>query len=245
MLLFPPFVLKTENIERNMGYSFILDPPKRGLASVNNMTLMVQWIGVLLIGSILFYLFKGKRLENEDAETVSHANDEQEDILQEALVVIDKQLKTNNPELNGYGGWLALLCISLSFITPIMTIYNLVTSYTKAEPLFSMYPGLFTLNVIDIAASSVIALFAIVCGISLGGLRDGAVKWTKRYLWTILIYAILSPFLIWLVVDYPGEARSIAIKEGLISGAKSFIYFVVWYLYLLESKRIKINFESS
>jgi hypothetical protein len=59
MLLWPPFHLPHFR-GRNMGYSFLFDPPRLGnaVATVNATTLSIQFIAVTLIGGILFVAFK-------------------------------------------------------------------------------------------------------------------------------------------------------------------------------------------
>jgi hypothetical protein len=63
MLLFPPFHLQIEATTFNMGYSFILDPPKHeGLPhitpTVNVGMLLVQWVGTLLLTALAFFVLK-------------------------------------------------------------------------------------------------------------------------------------------------------------------------------------------
>ncbi len=45
MLLFPPFQIHAGNRLINAGYSFILDPPNDGEATVNGFLLLIQWVG--------------------------------------------------------------------------------------------------------------------------------------------------------------------------------------------------------
>lgn len=63
MLLYPPFVA----IDRggriyNMGFHFILGPPHMGIlvATVNTYLLFVQIITVLVVGAIVWHLFKDR-----------------------------------------------------------------------------------------------------------------------------------------------------------------------------------------
>lgn len=60
MLIFPPFHVQIGNTTFNMGYAFILDPPKRGYvtASVNVGMLLVQWVGALLLTALAFFTLK-------------------------------------------------------------------------------------------------------------------------------------------------------------------------------------------
>ena len=56
MLAFPPFYAETETMTFNMGYSFILDPPRASM--VNTGLLLTQWFGVLLLGGLAWLLVK-------------------------------------------------------------------------------------------------------------------------------------------------------------------------------------------
>jgi len=55
MLLYPPFQMVNNGAERNAGYSFITSPPTK-YATVNTSMLITQWIAVLLVGILLFFL---------------------------------------------------------------------------------------------------------------------------------------------------------------------------------------------
>jgi len=55
MLAFPPFYAETETRTFNEGYSFILDPPTRH-SNVNIGLLLVQWVGVLILGGLAWIL---------------------------------------------------------------------------------------------------------------------------------------------------------------------------------------------
>jgi len=74
MLLFPPFQIIFSGTTINMGYGFLFTPPKRGyvIASVNSVMLFVQWIGVLAVGSLAFFLLKSTEktsLKKEEKKT--------------------------------------------------------------------------------------------------------------------------------------------------------------------------------
>jgi hypothetical protein len=56
MLLFPPF--ENDHIGWSKGYAFILEPPYQ--SSLDVITLIVQWLGVLIVGAIAFFIAKDK-----------------------------------------------------------------------------------------------------------------------------------------------------------------------------------------
>ncbi len=60
MLLFPPFELIRQNATLNQGYGFLFSPPYSGLATVNLKLLILQWIVLLVVAAIGWYLIKDK-----------------------------------------------------------------------------------------------------------------------------------------------------------------------------------------
>ena len=63
MLIFPPFHNKLPNgTVSNLGYSLIFDPPKVGYltGAVDIGLFFTQWVGVLIVGGIAFFLFKDR-----------------------------------------------------------------------------------------------------------------------------------------------------------------------------------------
>ncbi len=68
MLAFPPFqVIAPNGAVLNMGYDWLIDPPKRGylVATVNVSMLLIQWIGVLVVGGLAFFLAKNSAQEQQ------------------------------------------------------------------------------------------------------------------------------------------------------------------------------------
>lgn len=66
MLAYPPFqVIASNGVVFNMGYDWLIAPPKRGYvaATVNASMLLIQWIGVLVVGGIAFFLTKDSMQE--------------------------------------------------------------------------------------------------------------------------------------------------------------------------------------
>ena len=63
-LAFPPFQITFQGgVVRNLGYSFILNPPRysdRNAGSVNIGLLAMQWLGILIIGVSVMLLQKNR-----------------------------------------------------------------------------------------------------------------------------------------------------------------------------------------
>lgn len=72
ILLFPPFHLQSgdQTAVMNMGYSFIFSPPERNRleATVDELMLLVQWVGILLIGRIAWMLTKLNDIPRRNGE---------------------------------------------------------------------------------------------------------------------------------------------------------------------------------
>jgi len=62
MLIFPPFqVINRWGVAYNMGYGWLFSPPMTAgmvTANVNITMLIIQWIGVLIVGGIAYFLSK-------------------------------------------------------------------------------------------------------------------------------------------------------------------------------------------
>lgn len=56
MLLYPPFHMGYKGSYLGQGYSFLFNPPIN--SSVDAGTLFAQWVGVLIIGGIAFFLLR-------------------------------------------------------------------------------------------------------------------------------------------------------------------------------------------
>ena len=62
MLIYPPYRIygygASSNAVIESGYAFLFELPDR--ATVDVTTLLVQWVGVLIVGAIAFFLLKNK-----------------------------------------------------------------------------------------------------------------------------------------------------------------------------------------
>lgn len=91
MLLFPPYYVKYGSVIENVGYGFILNPPKFGSikAMVNTKMLMTQWIGVLILTSLLVIVLKDwptrKKLQSDTHYSQTHIPNGIEQILEKRI----------------------------------------------------------------------------------------------------------------------------------------------------------------
>jgi len=71
MFIYPPFQAVRNGTVFNMGYGWIFALSKRGYMTINVSMLIIQWIGVFIVGGIAFFLAKG---ESSPAELSTQKN---------------------------------------------------------------------------------------------------------------------------------------------------------------------------
>lgn len=136
------------------------------------------------------------------------------------------------------GGWLLLFCIALTIISPLRTLYNLVSSYNELEQFFEIFPGIKNLLYIDGFLSISLMILSIRAGIALWQIKPGAVKMGKDYLLYFLGYAIIATMLPFMI-GLPAEANKEMIPEVIKGAIQSILYFAIWFSYLKVSIRVK------
>ena len=153
-------------------------------------------------------------------------------------------VKTEIPQLKkkSVGGWLLFLCLVLAIISPLMTLYSLVTSFAELEPQFVTYPGFKTLFYVDTVLSTILMIFSIRAGVSLWKVLPGAVTRAKNYLYLYASYIAVSS-IIPFVVGLPSMFTEAMTPIVLTNIIRSVIFFSVWLAYLNKSKRVKETFE--
>lgn len=117
---------------------------------------------------------------------------------------------TEKENLKDVGGWLLFFIITLVILSPL---FNLFILFSQIETL------MFT-DIIEMLAT--ISLF-ILTGIFLWTKKPYAVKFAKVFLITTFIVNILVSF----------------IDSDFSRVGQYFVYFVIWILYLYNSKRVK------
>jgi len=152
--------------------------------------------------------------------------------------------KTEIPELKkkSVGGWLLLFCIVLTIISPLLTLYSLVTSFAELEPHFVNYSGFKTLFYLDTVLSTILMIFSIRAGISLWKVLPRAVNRAKNYLYLYASYIGISS-IIPFVVGLPSRFTEAMTPIVLTNIIRSVIFFSIWLAYLNKSKRVKETFE--
>ncbi len=139
------------------------------------------------------------------------------------------------------GGWLLLLCVLLTVITPIRTSYNLIIGYHAVAQYFELVTTIETLFYIDAFLSSIIIVLSIRAGWALWSIKPGAVKIAKNYLLIYLGYVFIISLLPFTAGLSPEINR--AMIPGIVEAAVyKLVFFGVWYSYLSVSKRVKATY---
>jgi hypothetical protein len=140
------------------------------------------------------------------------------------------------PEVKGIAGWLLFLCVSLTIIGPMGGVLGLISNYNVYKPLFK-YNTIYNLYFIDTFISIVLILFAVYTGINLWQQKKEAVKITRLFLLTVLMFIIIEFALFVLIL--PDKVVQFVLPELIGQSLARIIAVVIWYLYLIYSKRVK------
>jgi len=142
------------------------------------------------------------------------------------------------PQYDKVGGWLLLFCLSLLLFSPLMLYPGLSELWDAAGQLFGRYPAFRKMVIFDTILNIGLAVFGIYTGILLLIINLKAVKVAKIYLLVGLVVLIIEPFLFF-SVGFPSQVSEAAFREGLKGSFRALIYVVIWYAYLIKSKRVK------
>jgi hypothetical protein len=137
-------------------------------------------------------------------------------------------------------GWMGLFIVILVVISPLFSIYTIITSWNDvvAYDLFNLYPKFYLVCIIDLVVSIFLIIFSIYAGLSLYILKDRALFKAKLFLIIGLIYGIVAPFSIYFA-GFPEDALYLASGEIGSSIFRSFIFFGIWYWFITSSKTVK------
>lgn len=259
MMLFPPYQLQIKDAVTNMGYASILNPPKQWVhnvaysASINVPVLMVQWLVVMFVGGVAWFLTKkdithiptDSFIKRSDPEkypqqfTVSENEVEKED--QTSPTNLTNQ---NQPALTGIGGWLLLLIMQMMILGPLFSVIRVLGALSVSE---LSYPALVTLSAWKTYKTiTYISLFGVVALSFWGGLgllrgRDiSVVNRAKMILW---INGPIAALVMLLII--PSVILGESIDTQAITGfLASVVVAYVWTAYLAKSKRVQNTYGS-
>lgn len=141
-----------------------------------------------------------------------------------------------DPKYKGVKGWLLLLCIILTVLNPLMTFFVYFAD-------FKGFNAMSLLGVADTFWIVLITLFGMYAGINLWTVRSNAVKITKIYLLAMAGYALfITGYAFFILMPQDPTAYDITTAVGAM--VRLLAFAVIWYHYLLRSKRVKATYPA-
>ncbi len=134
------------------------------------------------------------------------------------------------------GGWLLVLCLSLTILYPGSLLYQL---FANIIPMFGTAenPNRILLLGVYCVLFSALALFSFAAGLQLWLVRPGAVTFARRFLLTYL-GANIAYFCFWMLLFHPSRGVGLA-SMGWEHVARPILPFALWSIYLEHSKQVR------
>jgi hypothetical protein len=149
----------------------------------------------------------------------------------------------------GIGGWLLFFVLTMVVFGPAIYIVLFFTSYGHTMEGFarSSHPyANYLFYAVEQLADIAVRGYGIFAGIQLWKIRPTALMHAKRFLLLVALYH-LADFAVavnfrW-ILDPPGTLGRY-LPQALLRQSRNLVYPVVWYAYLLNSKRVHNTFCS-
>jgi len=229
MLAFPPYEFAGPNgVVYNEGYGWLFDPPEVGVsrAAVNVLMLLVQWLAVLIVGGLAFFITRGSPAGLRDSSAEARG---QRPSRTQSGPTVDDTVPT------GVGGWLLLLVAQMLVLGPLFAIgggYGYLTAAEYQFPALASDNDWKTLKLVVIGVSVGIAMITIYGGWGLARGSDwSAVKRAKAILWIIGPGGLLG---LGTLLAVSGESVEELVSPFIASVATT----AIWTAYLSKSKRV-------
>lgn len=150
-------------------------------------------------------------------------------------------MNTTDRNYQGVKGWLLLLCVSMTILTPVTGFIGLTAITDTLKPYFDQDPALFKLVLISGICNICLLVYSLYAGISLWRIAPNAVTSAKRYFIVLFHYSFFSIFLPQLAGLSEKTQAEIYKTNPLYNLLVMFEVFL-WYLYLLRSKRVRATY---
>jgi hypothetical protein len=147
--------------------------------------------------------------------------------------------ETKENDISGVKGWLALLAFVLTVGSPVATILHLfllfvslrVSAVTSGLQFELLGPNIFAF----LADPAIVIGFGIYAGIGLYRRKPNAISIVKRYLVSRIVIGLIH------IVN---SAYAINSEDLARNGIQSIVVSIIWYAYLVKSKRVAATFGS-
>lgn len=144
------------------------------------------------------------------------------------------------PEVNsqyyGVGGWLLLLVIGMTILSPALHILSMLKEISDSNKVSVFIPEIETAVKIELAFTIIIVALSIYAGVSLWMRRPNAVWKARIYLILLPILTIASLMATYSVL--PLMLQNAFLKESTVPLIRTVLYSVIWLIYLSSSRRV-------
>ncbi len=149
-----------------------------------------------------------------------------------------------DPRYKGVGGWLLFLVVSLTLLSPLISLSGILENSEYWTHYFNRAPGLAVIVRITNTIGYCLIAFCVYAGISLWNLRPNAVRIAKLFLITFFVVSIVLPFLP-LMINLPESLHDKVLEQAWYGLPTQLIFPVVWYSYLTFSKRVAATYGAN
>jgi hypothetical protein len=141
----------------------------------------------------------------------------------------------------GYNGWLAFFGGVQLFVQPVLAIIFLIIGGAAISDASSRYPGFVVIYCLEAVGNLGVVGLGMHAALRLRGIRRGAVRMTRIYLFAALGWSILA-FVLPYLGDIPDSSREAMLLENLKGFVRTVIPFAIWFTYFGVSKRVKATY---
>lgn len=156
---------------------------------------------------------------------------------------------SNRAAPSGVGGWLLFFVLTLVVFGPAFHIAAFLRSYRHAIEVFARLSHPYShylFYIIEQLAGVALYGYGIFAGIRLWKTRPAALMHAKRFLLLLVLYHLadfaMAVNFTW-ILDPPGTVDKY-LPHAFLRQMRNLVYPVVWYSYLLNSKRVRNTFFS-
>ena len=142
----------------------------------------------------------------------------------------------------GVGGWLLLLCVSLTIFTPLGLLSGASAAINLSDLVKNSYPTFSLIVLLSALPRLLLAIFSVYAGISLWREKSKAVARSRWFLICYAAYFLLNPVTAF-IGDLPADFRQQVLNADGVSALRVFVYAVVWHQYLSRSTRVANTYQ--
>jgi Protein of unknown function (DUF2569) len=139
-------------------------------------------------------------------------------------------------------GWLLVLCLMLTVIGPLISVWLMAEAYAAIEPPFASSPGLQAAGFASLAITACAVAFGAYAGLRLWLIRPNAVATTKQALLAGLAADIVTTSIeLW---AQPARRADDGLFQPIIIGlVPSLVFFTLCFAYLNRSNRVHATYH--